>query len=302
MKRLEHAQARLGGYSLLRPLAESKTSTDYLATIGGDVSRYCVVKIITPQTAAPAAFEEYLQNAVDIARRVEHPQLIRVLECGQQDGQHFIATEYVPGTTLRAIHARLVDEGQRLPVPCAVSVGLLLITALHRLAMADEGRGPLVHGNIRMDRVRVGISGVVKLDDFCVEHASRKALGEAVRRPEYEQQRAEIGYGHLCVEQLMHEPLSAQVDQYGVAAIMYELLAGRPPFERHDVATTIAAVLGGTLVDLRRQASQVPEPLNKVIFRALERRPEDRYASPAAMYSALESVANGFDMTSAVGL
>ena len=305
MKRLERAQTRLGAYALQQPLVESEAARDYLASFddGGGTPKYCVVRSVIADISRVESFAELFEDAVRLATQLDHPHLVSVLDHGHQDGEFFVATEYTPGTTLRSIQDRLRDEGKQLPLPCVLSVGLALTSALHRLEAGSNGpTQPLIHGDLTLDRVVVSTTGDIKLGDFSVEHAIRSVRAYGGSRGEGGARgRLARGCGHLPPEQLLNDRLDARTDQYGLGAVLFELLAGHSPYERHDLASTVAAVLGGARPDLRTLV-QLPDDVAAVIDRTLARRAEDRYPSPALLYADLERISARFDMTSALGL
>ena len=303
MKRLERAQARMGGYSLLRPLGESEVSSNYLAQLEDDsgAAKYCQIKVVRPDLAVDDGFAVAFREACVVAEQLEHPHLVRVFDHGEQDGDFFVVTEFVSGTTLRALQDGLKAEGKQLPLPCVISIGLVVASALHRLE-AGVGDLSLVHGELRLDRIVVSSTGDIKLADFCVEDALRRVRNETVLRLDSDRARAETRCGHLSVEQLLGDKIDGRTDQYALGAVMYELVAGAAPYERRDFPSTVAAVIGGSRPDLRQVMPQMPEAFAGIIDRALSRRADERYLSPAALYADLERLSAGLDLTSAVGL
>ena len=302
MKRLERARVQWDGYTLLEPMEGSETSSDFYAHFddGSGPSRPCVVRVVDADLARTDRFSHRFQSAAEVAMRLEHPHLVRVLEHGHRDGELFLATEYVVGTSLRVIHDRLHGESKRLPTPCVVSIGLLVASALHRLDAGARGR-PLVHGDIRLERLFVSSTGDIKLGDFCIEDAMRSA-NDAALRAARTRRRLRQKAGHLSVEQLLNERLDGRTDQYSLGAVLFELLTGRAPYHRPDSASTAAAVLGATPPQVHLTSPDIPEDLAAIIDRTLARRPEQRFPSPAALYAELEKVAARFDTVSAVAL
>ena len=302
MKRLERAQSRLGAYSLLRPLSESDVARDFLAHVDDDDgnTKYCVVRTAAAPLNAAEGFSEALEEAAGEASRLDHPNLIKVLDVGQHDGEHFVATEYVPAIAITKIQDALRAENKQLPAPCVIAVGLAVSSALHRLyAGTDTAGGPILHGDVSSERVFIASTGEIKLGDCVIERASR-ALGPSLQL-DRERTRSARGIASLPVEQLLNDRVDPRADQYALGSLMFELLAGAPPFERADVASTVAAVIGAPRPDLRSLA-HVPEDLGSVVDRMLARRAEERYPSPSAVFTDLELMSARFDMTSALGL
>ncbi len=303
MKRLERAQTRLGAYSLLRPLSASDVARDFLAHVdddGSGAARYRVVRIVSTALSAHQGFGTAFEDAVTRAMEIDHPNLIRVVDYGAQNGEYYLATEYTPGTFLSSLQQRLQEESKQLPAPCVMAIGLSLASALHWLHAGVEN-GPLLHGDVTMERVFINVSGEIKLGDFCVEHAIRALAGPAASAAARERTKTPHGIARVAVEQLLNDRVDVRADQYAIGALMFELLAGLPAFERADLASTVAAVLGAPRPDLRTLA-HVPDELAAIVDRTLARRPDERYPTPAALYAELEHVAQSYDVMSAIGL
>lgn len=221
-----------------------------------------------------------------LASRVRHPNLVRVLELGESErGAPFLVSELVVGETLAERLARGV-----LGVEEAIEVGRQALAAL--AALADAG---IVHRDVRPANLvlarAAGGGVVVKLCDLgqgC-ERAARRA--RAARARGEGSLRVEGSPAYLAPEQVRSFGVDARADVYALGAVLYECLTGRAPVRGSHPDEILASVLRDAPMPIRDERSDCPAELERVIARALAKRPEDRWSSAAEMERALRAVA-----------
>ncbi len=187
-----------------------------------------------------------------------------------QRGQPFIVMEYLPGKSIR--------EAELSDAVAILDVGLALCDALdyaHR-----EG---IVHRDVKPDNIRITDDGRVKLLDFGIAsfcHRRRITLdGEVLGSLVY-----------MSPEQALSEPIDARSDIYALGLVLYELLAGRLPFDVSSPMRSLEQRTSGTLPGLRKFCPKLPLALEQVLARALARQPEGRYATASDFGQALREV------------
>lgn len=267
----------LGGrYRLVRELARGGMGTVWVAE-DPLLARTVAVKVLDPALATDDAVRLRFRREAVAAAAVSHPNIVATYDTGDDDGTAYIVMELVEGRTLREV----IDQLGPLPVPLACDVAGQIADAL----AAAHARG-VVHRDVKPGNVLVQADGRVKVTDFGIAKAADDA----------ELTRAGMVIGtarYLAPEQVDGTDVDDRADVYALGLVLYEMLAGRPPFAADsDVATALARLTGGPppLVEVR---PGVPDALAEIVSRALARNPDDRFPSAGAMRDALRSFLDG---------
>jgi TolB-like protein/predicted Ser/Thr protein kinase len=216
-------------------------------------AREVAVKLLDP-AATPARDPGALAHEVKLAAGLQHPYILPIYESGEIDGMAFFVMPYVEGESLR----HRLERG-RLPVDDAVRIA---VQVAHALRYAHS------HGVVHRD---------VKPENILL------ADGHAVI--------ADFGVGtpaYMSPEQASGEPVfDGRSDLYALACLLYEMLAGQPPFAGDSPKATIARRFLGPPIPLRQWRPEVPESVASVVEKALAVDPADRYPSAADFAEAL---------------
>ena len=275
----EDLSAALGDrYTIDRVLGRGGMATVYVAE---DLrhSRQVAIKVLRPDVAAAIGAERVLRE-ITIAARLTHPHVLPLLDSGQAAGSLYYVMPYVRGETLRQ---RLVRE-QRLPLKDALAIARELGGALdyaHR-----EG---FVHRDVKPENVLL-VDGHAVIADFGIARAICQAGGEdvtevglAIGTPEY-----------MSPEQAAGDrELDGRCDVYAFACVIYEMLAGAPPFSGASARAIVAKHLSEPPQPLRARRPDAPAAVEQALARALAKDPADRFASVAAFMTALEETRPG---------
>jgi serine/threonine-protein kinase len=227
-----------------------------------------VLKI--PQVALAgdlAAFNRY-QRELEIARGLDHPGLQRLLS---GPDAHFMVFEYIEGQSLRGYLSR---HGGHLPVDEALDITRQLTETLEYV----HGQG-IVHRDLKPENILIDARGHVTLTDFgiALRLASRRLtfshLSNAVGTPDY-----------MAPEQVRGERGDARTDVYALGCVLFELLAGQVPYPSHaDHLTAMQRKVETDPPLVRELRREVPRSVEAVLYRALRRRPSERYPSMAEL-------------------
>jgi eukaryotic-like serine/threonine-protein kinase len=205
--------------------------------------------------------------------RVDHPNCIRVLDYGDDDGTQYIAMEHLDGETLAA---HLVEHG-RLPTQRALSITRQLLFAL-----AHAHAQGVIHRDVKPENVMLA-KGRAILIDFglasIADEASFTGNGMCLGSPSY-----------LAPERLLGQPHDTRTDLYAIGVILYEMVAGVRPFKGDSPQETMQLALHRPPRPLRAVRRDIPPVLERVISRALAKDPARRYADAEAMLLALNDV------------
>jgi serine/threonine-protein kinase len=254
-----------GRYQICALLAEGGMAEVYRAV---DISTGREVVLKVPHSAIAgdlAAFNRY-RREVDIATRLDHPGLQRLLS---EPNAPFMVFEYIEGESLRAY---LKSHGP-LPIDEVVGIGRQLADTLDYV----HGQG-VVHRDLKPDNIIIGPDGRITLTDFgiALQLASRRLtfshLTNAVGTPDY-----------MAPEQVRGERGDARIDVYALGVVLYELLTGVVPYPTGDALEAMRRKVETDPPLVRRNRPDVPLALEAILYRALRRRPTQRYASMADM-------------------
>ncbi len=261
-------------YALERELGRGGMAVVYLAhDLRHD--RPVALKVLLPSLAQSLGGERFLRE-IRTAARLQHPHILSVHDSGDADGQLWFTMPYVEGETLRR---RLQREGQ-LPLTDALRVAREVADGLD---FAHRHR--VVHRDVKPENILLS-DGHALVADFGISRAlagdepggALTETGVSLGTPAY-----------MSPEQATGQPVDARTDIYALGAVLYEMLAGEPPFTGPTPQAVIAKRFHTDAVPLRAVRPSVPEHVERAVARALARVPTDRFASAAELARALES-------------
>ena len=266
---------RIGHYSIDALLGAGGMGKVYLAR---DLALDRVVALKTVASEYDDDQRRRLLREAESAARLQHPAIATFFESGEADGTAYIAMEFVRGRTLRA---RLGTAP--LPVDAASSVAATLLEALNHAHAAG-----VLHRDIKPENIMLSDdSGMPKLLDFGLAKAAVDSGAPTFTNLTADRIVGTVGY--MSPEQLRGEPLDERSDLFALAAVLYEMVSGRPAFPGPGPAARIAAILSRDPEPL----SGVPPALNAVLRRALSKDRDARYASASALLRELRAVSSG---------
>jgi serine/threonine protein kinase len=202
---------------------------------------------------------------------------------GEQHGATYLIMEYVEGEALSTIHRDLKKKGISLPPGISLRIASDVCAGLHAAHELRDAQGELlgvVHRDVSPQNVLVTASGDAKLIDFGIA----KARGRVASETNAGTLKGKVRY--MAPEQAISSSVDRAADVWGVGAVLYDLLSGRPPYEgENDVQTLLALVGGKAPVALPRS---VHPAIAAVVERALAPDPKRRFATAAEMQQAIE--------------
>src|SRR5881296_4231529 len=252
-------------YSIERELGHGGMATVYLAE---DLNhrRLVALKVLSPDLAASLGTDRFLRE-IDIAARLTHPHILPLHDSGEADGLLYYVMPYVAGESLRD---RLNREKQ-LPIEDAVTIAGEVANALSYAHSRD-----VVHRDVKPENILLS-DGEAIVADFGIAGAIDAAGGGKFTRtgivlgtPAY--MSPEQGAGDRA--------LDGRSDVYSLGCLLYEMLAGEPPFTGPTVQAIIAKRFTDPVPSVRRLRETVPVPMDQAIAKALARAPADRFATP----------------------
>jgi serine/threonine protein kinase len=266
---------KIGKYEIV-DVAGSGAMGDVYVAYDPFIDRTVAIKVCTHDDGSESAriARKLFVNEAQAAGALDHPNILKIYDAGEEDGQPFIVMEYIADArTLRSF----CDPDNLLPIPQVIQIVRQCAEALEYA----HGRGVL-HRDIKPANVMLTREGQVKIGDFGIakrmtneDTGTRRMVGS----PRY-----------MSPEQVNNETVTAQTDLYSLGVSMYELLTGKPPFTARGLSQLIMMIRCEEPKPVRARRPEVPEPLEAIVKRAMEKSLEWRYQSGAALASDLTSL------------
>ena len=259
--------ATVGGYLLKRQLGVGGMGAVYLAR-HRSLPRDVALKVLHPAFATIPEFRARFEREADLLCALEHPNVVDVQDKGQDGDLMWIAMRFVDGPDL------LTALGERGAFPPEHA---LEIVAAVGSALDHAHACGLLHRDVKPANIllKPGHDGSEQamLTDFGIAKnvASVTPLTRAGQVP------ATVAYA--APEQVAGRPMDGRADVYSLGVVLFELLTGRRAFPQEDLSPLVAAVLAGPVPDIRAVRPDLPESVARVVTRALQKDPQDRFAT-----------------------
>ena len=241
------------------------------------------IKTILPKYASDMRFQHMFLDEARIASRIEHTNVAQILDLGEEKNILYLVMEWVDGDALSKLGRALEEKGAT--IPHGVALRILADTcgglhAAHDLRGSDGTLLGVVHRDVSPQNVLVSTRGVAKLIDFGIAKARDRVVGETNTGI----LKGKIQY--MAPEQATGSVVDRRADIWAVGSILYQLLAGKAPFEgANQLATLHLLTLGRPAVPIPR----VHAAVQVVVRRALTHDPAKRFATALEMQAALEN-------------
>jgi Tol biopolymer transport system component len=276
---------RIGRYEVLALIGAGSMGEVYRAR-DSQLERSVAIKILTSSRHGTARQLGRFQREARAVARLTHPHICTIHDVGEVDGLPFLVMELLEGETLAA---RL--ESGPVPVDRAVALAADIAAALD----AAHTKG-VVHRDLKPSNVMLARDGV-KLLDFGVAKLRELEHEEAVERSTKSLELTEHGtvlgtIPYMAPEQVEGLDSDTRTDIFALGVLLYEMCAGRPPFEGRSRASLIAAILTHDPQPLRSLRSGVPASLERVVQKCLAKDPNDRWQSAADLAAALQWISD----------
>ena len=288
---------RFGRYELLDKLGAGGMGEVYRAR-DLDLGRDVAVKFLPePFAAIPDRLGRFAQEA-RAASSLNHPNIVTIHEVGETAGLPFTVMELVDGATLR----QLVRTEFPLPARKVLDVACQLADGLARAHAAG-----IVHRDLKPENVMLTRDGFVKILDFGLAKlrgdggARDQPAGEDISQiptwpdaagiPQHRRRASSWARSGTCPpSRRAGGPVDHRADQFALGAMLYEMVAGRPPFQRESPVQTLAAIIEDDAESLAVRAPAFPAPARWIVERCLAKEPSERYASTLDLARELRGV------------
>ncbi len=238
------------------------------------LDRAVAVKVLQPQFAGDADFVRRFRREAQAAASLSHPNIVSIYDVGQEDGQQYIVMEHIGGKTLKD---KIRSEAP-LPAQQAVEIAVQIGKALEHAHAND-----IVHCDIKPHNILMTKEGQVKVTDF--------GLARAVSSSTLTYRESIIGSVHyFSPEQAHGELANKQSDLYSLGIVLYEMTTGRLPFEGESPITIALKHIQAKVESPQKMNPNTPPGLERIILKATEKEPADRYQSATEMLRDLQAL------------
>ena len=245
------------------------------------VQEKIALKLIKPEIAKDKKTIERFSNELRLARKIRHKNVCQMFDLGEERGTQYITMEYVSGEDLRNSIRRF---GQ-LPIGKSIAIVNQICEGL-----AEAHRQGVVHRDLKSNNIMIDDDGNVRIMDFGIarslEAKGITGAGVMIGTPEY-----------MSPEQVEGKETDQRSDIYSLGVILYEMVTGKLPFEGDTPFTVGVKQKSEVPQNPKSINSQIPDDLNKVILRCLEKERESRFQSVGEIRSELSNIEKGIPTT-----
>ena len=236
------------------------------------LERHVALKVLHPQFRDDPEHVERFRREARAVAQLSHPHIVTVIDRGVSDGHQFIVFEFVDGENLK----QLLERSGPLPVRRAVELAIQIADAL-AFAHAHD----IVHRDVKPQNILLDASGEAKVTDFGIARTLDVERGVTQTGPV-------LGTSnYLSPEQAEGAPVGPASDVYSLGVVLYELLTGEVPFHGESLVVVAMKHVTEHPPSLAAQRADVPPRLARAVDRALEKKPELRFASMDAFATEL---------------
>jgi len=253
-------------YELIEKIAEGGMARVYR---GRDLllKRTVAVKILKDQMTGDAAFIRRFEREAQSAAALSHPHIVNIYDVGEEDGTYYMVMEYVDGKNLK----EYIREKGPLPVSEAVQITRQIADALQQAHAAG-----VVHRDIKPQNILFSHDGKVKVTDFGIAIA-----GDGVTVTVGDEIIGSVQY--ISPEQARGGLAGKQSDLYSLGVVLYEMVTGKVPFTGESPVAVAMKHIQEQIIPPRRLVEKIPESLEQIILKAVEKDSADRYNSASEL-------------------
>jgi serine/threonine protein kinase len=262
----------LDRFSIVEAIGHGAFSDVYLAEEPG--GRRVVIKVPHDALMGDVGAFDRFRREMEIARKLDHPGIQHSFDLGEDRSRPYLVLEYIDGITLREV---IRHEG-KLPVPRAVDIAEQLATA-----MASAHAMGVAHRDLKPENVLVTAEGRVVVTDFGI------ALMAGARRLTWRWLTSTMGTpDYMAPEQVEGKRGDARTDVYALGIMLFEMLAGRVPWEGDNPLVVMAQHVNAPLPSLLAIDPHLPAPLEAIVTKCLRKDPDERYADAGELRTDLD--------------
>jgi len=264
-------------YHILEQLGQGGMATVYKA-YDTRLERDVALKIIRRGAFPPEVLDRVLtrfEREAKVLAHLNHPNIVSVLDYGEHEGSPYLVMPFIEGGTLK--------QHLNGPIPWQETVRIVLAVAQ---ALEHAHQKKIIHRDVKPSNILITKAGHLMLSDFGIakllefeEGHTLTGTGVGVGTPEY-----------MAPEQGLGKDVDGRADVYALGVVMYELVTGRKPYTADTPLAVLLKQVNDPLPRPRDYVTDLPDEVERVLFKALAKTPEDRYSDMAAFAQALDKL------------
>lgn len=268
----------LGPYEIAEKIASGGMGVVYRAR-HRLMERDVAIKAIRPELLEDHEFIERFRREARAVAALRHPHIVEIYDASIDSTPAFLAMQFLPGGSLQNRIKQLRQRNERMPVDEALSIGRQLASALD---YAHNKK--FIHRDIKPANVLIAEDGSYVLTDFGIV-STQEAMTRLTRT------RSSIGTPeYMSPEQANGQPLDGRSDLYSLGVMLYEMLAGTPPFTAETPLSVMLKHVRDPLPPIARLRPDLPPAVREIVERCLAKKPEQRFQSGAELITAIDRV------------
>lgn len=281
-------------YNIHHELGSGQYGTVYYAT-DTKLTRPVVIKIVHPKRAKEKHIRERILEEARIASAIQHPNVSAIYEVGEYDERPYIVMQYVPGRTLQEL-----IEGEPLNLQFALSISIQIADGL-----AEAHNLDILHRDLKPANIMVTDGGLVKILDFGlakrIESPDPDPITSEQEAEDEDQELKSSRFGttaYMAPEQFVTLRSSKQSDIFALGVILYEIFTGQHPFlslDHADPTLLIHTIRSSRPARPKAIRSEIPDTLDSLIMKAIEKQPTNRFKSVTELHEALKTLMKSMD-------
>jgi len=270
-------------YQILEELGSGGMGKVY-KVMDREVKEKIAIKIIRPEISIDTKIIERFRNELKLARKITHPNICRMYDLNKDKGLYFLTMEYVSGEDLKSTLTRVgqLSVGKTLAVAREICKGL-----------AEAHKTGIVHRDLKPHNIIIDRAGDVRIMDFGIAHSLKTKgmtdTGVLIGTPEY-----------ISPEQVVGQEADQRTDIYALGVILFECLTGRVPFRSDSVLGLAFMHKTETPPNPKSLNPQIPEDVNEMVLRCLEKDRENRYQTAGQVLEHIDRILQGRPTTEKV--
>jgi serine/threonine-protein kinase len=275
-RKLSEGKNRIGNYEIMREIGRGAMGVVFKAR-QISLDRDVALKVIDKGLGLDKGFRERFLREAQLAAKLSHPNIVKAIDAGETQKHYYFAMEFFETPDLLRILKR---EGEALPEKTVVNLAIQVGRALDH---AHENR--LVHRDIKPENILFDEeNGLAKVTDFGLAKSTEGEKGNLT------QAGSTLGTPHYISPESIsaRETVDGRSDIYSLGATMYHLVTGRVPYDADSVYLILKKHSEGRLTPPRSVRPKISHEFNRIIIKAMEKRREKRYQTPAALLTDLE--------------
>ena len=288
-------EQQFGKYLLLDRIAVGGMAEIFLARQTGleGFEKTVVLKKIRPHLAEKKSFVKMFLNEAKLAAQLNHHNVVQILDLGRASGSYFIAMEYLHGRDMRRVVPKAEQQGITFPIVYACKIASQVLEGLFYAHQKTDTQGQplnIVHRDVTPENIFVTFDGGVKVLDFGIAKAAN--IVEHTRAGEIT---GKLSY--MSPEQCAGRPLDHRSDLFSLGVVLYEWVTGFKLFTGESDVAILRSITEGRIYKPSYFKADVPEAVEAILMKALEKDPAQRYQSAWEMQFELDRFLSNNEFT-----